>query len=98
MGAEEKLRRLAEAVAEEMKKQTDETEKKFEEIQVEMQQLRKQSNKGGDEAKKDTKRSEPKDAFNGKNLIDFEWRINNHIETCFGDEGRRMMQWIREKA
>ena len=67
MGAEEKLRRLAEAVAEEMKKQTDETEKKIEEIQTEMQQLRKQSNKGGDETKKDRTRSEPKDAFNGKN-------------------------------
>ena len=30
--------------------------------------------------------------------MDYEWRLNNHLETCFADEGREFMRWIREKA
>ena len=50
------------------------------------------------EDKKDRKRSEPKDPFDGKNLIEWEWRLNNHMEVTFGSRGRDLMKWIREKA
>ena len=54
--------------------------------------------KFSEESKKDRKRSEPKEVFTGSNHIDFEWRLVNHMQTCFGEEGRRLMRWIKEKA
>ena len=82
------LRSLAEAVAGEFGRQAEELQ----------EAIKSQQSKGSDDAKKDRKRSEPKDAFNGKNLIDWEWRLNNHMEVCFGSQGRNVMRWIREKA
>ena len=92
------MKKLAEAVAKEMGQQAEEFDKKLAVLRAEMGRSQNQGGKQSEQDKKDRKRSEPKEAFNGKNLIDFEWRINNHLETCFGDEGRRMMQWIRERA
>ena len=90
--------KFAEAVAKEIAQQGEEFNQKMAEILAEMERLKGKGGKQSEQEKKDRKRSEPKEAFNGKNLIDFEWRINNHLETCFGDEGRRMMQSIRERA
>ena len=54
--------------------------------------------KFSEESKKDRKRLEPKEVFTGSNPIDFEWRLVNHMQTCFGEEGRRIMRCIKEKA
>ena len=94
------MREFAEKVADAVQAQAKEAEAAIREVREEMEKLKGKSGGrgGGDESKKDRKRTEPKDPFNGTNHIDWEWRLNNHMETCFGAEGRRLMKWIRERA
>ena len=91
------LKMMAEAIAEEFKAQEENVAAKFEKMRREVGEAQK-TGKFSEENKKDRKRSEPKDAFTGDNHIDWEWRLVNHMETCFGPEGRRLMRWIKEKA
>ena len=74
------------------------TEEEVQKLQEEVEKMKERSSRTGDEGRKDRKRSEPKEAFTGSNLIDWEWRLNSHMESCFGDQGRQMMKWIRERA
>ena len=67
------LKKFSEAVAKELFTQEEKFKDKVEELQQEVERLKKQSGGSkGEEAKKEWKRSEPKDVFNGKNLIDWE--------------------------
>ena len=83
---DESMRKFAEAVAKEIAQQGEEFNQKLAGILAEMERLKAHKGKQSEQDKKDRKRSEPKEAFNGKNLIDFEWRINNHLETCMKAE------------
>ena len=94
---EVKLEKFAEIMGEALNAQAEETEVAIRQLQEEVEKNKRQGGRG-EENKKDRKRTEPKDPFNGTNHIDWEWRLNNHMETCFGKEGRRLMKWIREKA
>ena len=82
------FQRFAEGIADAVEAQEKRLEEKLQKLQTGK----------FDEAKKDRKRSEPGETFNGNSLADYEWKLNNHMETCFGEEGRRVMRWIREKA
>ena len=96
---DDKLRKLVEAVAESFEGQEARLMTKLEATQKELEEMRTQTGKTkSEESRKDRQRTEPKEAFNGKNHVDWEWRFNNHMETSFGKEGRRLMSWIREKA
>ena len=96
---EVKMEKFAEIMGEALKSQAEEAEVAIRQLQEEVEKSKRYGGRGGgQEDKKDRKRTEPKDPFNGTNHIDWEWRLNNHMETCFGKEGRRLMKWIREKA
>ena len=95
---EVKMEKFAEIMGEALSAQAEEVEVAIRQMQEEVEKVKSKGGGrggGGEENKKDRKRTEPKDPFNGKNHIDFEWRLNNHMETCFGYEGRRLMKWIR---
>ena len=94
-----RLEKFADILGEALNAQAEEVEVAIRSLQEEVERSKKHGGRGGgEENKKDRKRTEPKDPFNGTNHIDWEWRLNNHMETCFGKEGRRLMKWIREKA
>ena len=95
---EVKMEKFAEIVGEALSAQVEEVRVAIRQLQEEVERNRKHGGKGGEDNKKDRKRTEPKDPFNGVNHIEWEWRLNNHMETCFGCEGRRLMKWIRERA
>ena len=95
---DDKLRKLVEAVAESMEGQEARLMAKLEATQKELEEVRTSGKTKSEETRKDRQRTEPKEAFNGKNHVDWEWRFNNHMETSFGTEGRRLMSWIRERA
>ena len=95
---EVKMEKFAEILGEALSAQAEEVEVAIRQMQEEVEKSKKHGGKGGEDNKKDRKRTEPKDPFNGTDHIDWEWRLNNHMETCFGKEGRRLMKWIREKA
>ena len=94
------MEKFVEIMGEALNSQAEEVEVAIRGMQEEVEKVKSKGGGrgGGEENKKDRKRTEPKDPFNGKNHIDFEWRLNNHMETCFGYEGRRLMKWIRERA
>ena len=68
-----------------MQRYDEEVEARFTALEEEVRTKIRGSQKEGEGInKKDRKRSEPKDAFTGSNHIDWEWRLVNHMETCFG--------------
>ena len=99
MRVEAKMETFAEIMGDALSAQAEEVEVAIRQLQEEVEKSKRYGGRGGgQEDKKDRKRTEPKDPFNGVNHIEWEWRLNNHMETCFGCEGRRLMKWIRERA
>ena len=92
------LKMMAEAIAEEFKAQEENVSTKIERMRREVEEAKSQGERTTEDSKKDRKRTEPKDAFDGKNHIGWEWRLNNHMEVCYGEEGMKLMRWIKERA
>ena len=82
-------RRLVDGIADAVEAHDEAIKEKIRALRAEVEQLR---GKPAGEDKKDRKRAEPKDPFDGKNLIEWEWKQNNHMEVTFGSRGRHLMK------